>query len=167
MMKNGKLFSKLSLIDLLVILLIVLILVVAVVRLGLFSTPEEAQEQIQPVTYETVECNLQARYTISATMQGEPFTVGEKVYIATKQLGVIEKIEREPATTRVTLEDGSIVTTERQDAYNYIVTIKTKLTKKNGMLYFYEVPVNVGSGLTLISHYYSGKAYVIGVEKIQ
>ncbi|MBQ6947729.1 MAG: hypothetical protein IJN42_06735, partial [Clostridia bacterium] len=59
------------------------------------------------------------------------------------------------------------VTSDRKDAYNYIVTLKTTLTRKNGMLYFKNEPVAVGTGETFLSRYYAGKGYVISVEKTQ
>ncbi len=166
-MKNGKLFSKFSLIDLGVILLILLVAVVAVVRLGWFSTPEEAEEQVQPVTYETVNCTVKVRFSVSSRLLGEPFTVGERMFIGSKELGTVQSIQRETATQRVVLQDGSVVTTERKDAYNYIVTLNAALTRKNGMLYLNKDPIVVGSGKTFSTHYFSGKGYVISVEKNQ
>ena len=54
-MKNGKLFGKISLIDLAVIALIILLAVVVLVRLGFFSTPDEAIQSTQKVEYTKVE----------------------------------------------------------------------------------------------------------------
>ena len=54
-MKSGKLFGKLSVIDLAVIVLVILLIVAAVVRLGLFSTPDAAIESTKEVVYEKVE----------------------------------------------------------------------------------------------------------------
>lgn len=167
-MKNGKLFSKLSLIDLAVILLVVLIVVVAVVRIGLFGTPEEAEEQTQTVTYEKVECLVTLQYaSIPAYLIGQPIHEGETLYAGGKAFGTVESVQQENATVRSKKQDGTIVTVTCKDAYNYNVTLKTTLTKKDGMLYFEKIPVAVGLGQTFVGHYYSGKAYVTSVEKIQ
>ena len=165
-MKNGKLFSKFSVIDLAVILLILLVTVVLVIRMGWFSTPEVAVEQT--ATYETVECTVQLRFpNVTANLLSDPFTKGQALYIGNTKFGSIEQIRREAAQQRIVLRDGSVVTSDRKDAYNYIVTLKTTLTRKNGMLYFKNEPVAVGTGETFLSRYYAGKGYVISVEKTQ
>ncbi len=168
-MKNGKLFQKLSVIDLAVILLLLMVLVVAAVRLGLFASPEKAPQQASPVSYETVKCSVQLEFqNLPANLQKNPFTEGEVIYEGSKKLGTIEKIDIVPAQATVELTDGSAVTLERKDAYNYIITVQTTLTAKDGMLRAATGnPVAVGQQLSFSTRYYYGKAFVIGVEKTQ
>ena len=165
-MKNGKLFSKLSVIDLAVILLVLLIAVVAVVRIGFFGTPEQAVEQT--VSYEKVECLVTLQFQeIEAKMLNDAMTKGETMYASGKVFGTVESFECVPATLRAKKQDGTIVTVKAKDEYNYNVTVKATLTQKDGMLYSGKIPVGVGLGQTFVTHYFSGKAYVMSVEKIQ
>lgn len=167
-MKNGKLFSKFSLIDAAVLLLIVLVLVVVVVRMGFFSTPDEAIQKTEEVKYETVDCIITIIFRNQPLYLGEPFSEGEKIYQDGKTLGTVQSVQREIETITGILGDGTSVTATRDDAYNYTITVKSTLTKKNGMLYpGSNNPIAVGQSLYFGTHYFYGKGVIIGVEKIQ
>ena len=165
-MKAGKLFGKLSVIDLAVIVLVVLLIVAAVVRLGFFSTPDEAIESTQEITYEKVEKEVTLSFqNVESLMLNDPFAVGDILTLGNKTFGTVTLVEREPYTMSETLSDGSTFTADQGDAYTYNVTVKTTLTQKEGFLRgAKDEPIAVGQILKFASRYFQGKATIINIQ---
>ncbi len=167
-MKNGKLFSKISILDILIIGLILLVLAVVAVRMGFFSTADEAIQKTEQVKYETVDCLVTIRFRNQLSYLDEPFSEGEKMYQDDKLLGTIESFTKEKETIMAILSDGSSVTATRDNAYTYNVTVKCTLTKRDGMLYpASDNPIAVGQSVFFGTHYFYDQGVVVGVEKIQ
>lgn len=165
-MKNGKLFGKLSVIDLLVIALVILLLVAGAVRLGFFSTPDKAIEGTQKTEYTKVEREVTVSFAgISDIMLSDPVAVGDMMLVSGKPFGRVISVEKEPNTAAHTLSDGSVVTVEKPNAYNYIVKVKATLWEKNGFLRTEKNNVvAVGKTLTFITEYFMGNAMVRDIQ---
>jgi len=165
-MKSGKLFGKLSVIDLAVIVLVILLIVAAVVRLGLFSTPDEAIESTKEVTYEKVEKEVTLAFqNVEAIVLSDPFVPRDVLTLGNKTFGTVTQVERRSFQEPETLSDGSVLTADQGDAYTYIVTVKATLTKKDGFLRgAKDEPIAVGQILKFASRYFQGKATVLRVQ---
>lgn len=165
-MKNGKLFGKLSVIDLLVIALVILLLVAGAVRLGFFSTPDKAIKGTQKTEYTKVEREVTVCFTgITANLLNDPVAVGETLFVSGAPFGKVNSVEKVHTTNVHTLTDGSIVTVEKPDAYNYIVKVDTTLLEKNGFLRTEKNKVvAVGETLTFVTEYFTGKATVTDIQ---
>lgn len=165
-MKSGKLFGKLSVIDLAVIVLVILLIVAAVVRLGLFSTPDAAIESTKEVVYEKVEKQVTLAFqNVEAIMLNDPFVPGDVLTLDNKTFGTVTEVTCEPYTMQETLSDGRVLTADQGDAYTYIVTVKATLTQKEGFLRAgKDEPIAVGQILKFASRYFQGKATVLNVQ---
>lgn len=165
-MKAGKLFGKLSVIDLAVIVLVILLIVAAVVRLGLFSTPDEAIESTKEVTYEKVEKQVTLAFqNVDSTMLNDPIKEGDVLTLSNKTFGTVTQVECEGYKAPETLSDGRVLTADQGDAYTYIVTVKATLTKKDGFLRgAKDEPIAVGQILKFASRYFQGKATVLSIQ---
>lgn len=166
-MKNGKLFSKFSVIDAVMVVIVLLLIVVVCVRLGFFATPDKAEEQV--VTYDTEQALVTLRFSaVSAFLKDEPFAVGDSVYQTGKYLGTVESFEKQPWTATETMEDGTSVTVEYSTAYTYIVKVKATLTDKdNFWRSASDIPITVGNLAVFHTWRFAGNAAIFGVEKIQ
>lgn len=165
-MKNGKLFGKLSVIDLAVIVLVILLGVAVVVRLGFFSTPDEAIESTQEVVYEKVEKEVTLSFqNVENVMLSDPFAAGDVITLGNKTFGTVTAVERTSYTMPETLADGSTLTADQGNAYTYNVTVKATLTRKDGFLRSAkDEPIAVGQILKFASRYFQGKATVIKIQ---
>ncbi len=165
-MKAGKLFGKISVIDLAVIVLVILLIVAAVVRLGFFSTPDEAIESTKEVVYEKVERQVTLSFqNVEAIMLSDPFAVGDTLTLSNKTFGTVTSVEKEPYIMPEALSDGTTVTADQGNAYTYIVKVKATLTQKEGFLRAAkDEPIAVGQILKFASRYFQGKATIINVE---
>lgn len=165
-MKAGKLFGKISVIDLAVIILVLLLVVAVVVRLGFFSTPSEAIESTKEVVYEKVECEVTLSFqNVESIMLSDPLAVGDILTLSNKTFGTVTSVERQPYTMSETLSDGTTVTADQGNAYTYIVKVKTTLTQKNEFLRAAkDEPIAVGQILKFASRYFQGKAIVTNIH---
>ncbi len=165
-MKNGKLFGKISVIDLAVIVLVILLLTAAVIRLGFFSTPDQAIQSTQKEAYETVEREITLLVQhVNAQMLSDPFVVGDTLMISKKPFGKIMDIKREHYAAATVLEDGTTVTVNDESAYNYIIKVKASLLRKKGFLRTSKNDiVAVGETLNILSEYFHGNAIVADIK---
>ena len=165
-MKKGKLFGKLSVIDLAVIVLVILLIVAAVVRLGLFSTPDDAIESTQEIVYEKVEKEVTLSFqNVENVMLGDPFAVGDVITLGSKTFGTVTAVERTAYTMPETLSDGTTLTADQGNAYTYNVTVTATLTRKDGFLRgAKDEPIAVGQVLKFASRYFQGKATIVKLQ---
>ncbi len=168
-MKNGKLFSKISIIDILVILLVVVMLVAVAVRVGFFSSPDQAIEKVQSTETPTAKYTVKLRFqNITALTYEDPIQVGDAMLQSGKSFGAVKKVTRTPYQKLEALADGTTVTVDQLDAYNYTVETDVTLSQKNGTLRTAAGKmIAVGMTLEFSTQYFGGKAVIIGVEKIQ
>lgn len=158
--KNGKIFGKISVIDLVVIL--VALLLIASLCYSKFSTSGSTAAVNKQVEYST----MIKVYSILDN-QREPFSVGDNIYSNEGSLiGKITKIDKQNTVNKMKLYDGTYIDFAHPEYYDYYVTIEGSgsLTDKG---------VFAGSSLALIpsnnilisSRYYDGNAVVLSVEK--
>ncbi len=169
-MKNGKLFGKLSWIDLVVLLFLVLLAVVTAVRFIGFRSSEAAKNSAATTeTTARVSYDITLRFlSVPTTLMQEPFAEGQGMMVRNKAFGKILSVEKEKAYRETTLADGSVEFVENAHAVNYIVTTRVSLEEKNGGLYAEGGDtVGVGKILTVCTRLYAGDAAVFRVEKTQ
>ncbi len=117
MIKNGKLFGKINLFDLLVILLVF----VLIFAIGMkFSSNEETVTNTVDATYE-----LKIESVRDVTVNA--FHKGDNVYhFDTNQIiGTIENIESVAATDPMNTLDGKAIEAPLENRYDVIITVKT------------------------------------------
>jgi len=176
-MKEGKLFGKISVIDAAVLVFLLLLATVLVARCIWYPTAEDTapnEDGDQPIliegeNYEKVKCLITVYFkNISGDMLDAPFAEGDTLLNGTKALGKITKVTRTPHTVTVAREDGSAVTAEKGNAYDYYIEVPVELYRKDNALRMYNnTVIAVGRTVTFGTEYYYGKGTVTGVEKIQ
>ncbi len=165
-MKNEKLFGKISLIDLAVVTLIILLLSAAAIRLFFFPTPEKAIQATEKVEYEQVEREITLSVAnISHQMLSDALEIGDVLMVSQQAFGEITHLERAPYTGTYVLNDGTTVTVELGNAYNYNVKVKTKLLRKDGFLRTTQNDsVAVGKTLVISTEYFYAHAVVTDIQ---
>ncbi|MBO5136049.1 MAG: DUF4330 domain-containing protein [Clostridia bacterium] len=117
--KEGKLFGKVSIIDIFALLLVV------VMALGIymkfFRTVETTTVENCTIEYEFKVTDLRM-YSVTALQQSEKiFDEKTKEY-----MGEIVNVEYSPSVQKAELADGRVVMTEAPDKYDAVVTIRVK-----------------------------------------
>lgn len=114
--KNGKIFGKISIIDLFAIILVLAVVIGIGVRYGAKATTAvQSSEKFECV----IEVANVREFTVKALEKGGVIT-DKKSEI---ELGEIVSVETEPALFQSTTADGRIIETELPERYNCIVTI--------------------------------------------
>ena len=138
MIKNGKLFGKINLFDLLTILLI-LVLVFAI---GMkFLTDKETKNNTVEVTYE-----LKVESVRDVTANA--IRKGDKVYHyqLDEVIGTVEDVKTEPATDPMNTFSGEAIEVPIEDRYDVIITVKGEaLRHSNGNLMIGKVKLVEGA----------------------
>ncbi|MBR5153099.1 MAG: DUF4330 domain-containing protein [Clostridia bacterium] len=114
-MKNGKLFGKISIVDIAVVLLLAVLVAGVILRIG-----GNSGEVISGATYEcVVKVESVRQYTVDAlTKGGEVYDKTTKEYI-----GTITGVTTEPATDHLLMADGSHKVVPVDNRYHAYVTI--------------------------------------------
>lgn len=141
MKKDGKLFGKISIIDLLAILLVVVLAVGVGIR---FS----GGQKVQVSAGEPLECVVQVKnirqYNVDALKKGGAvFDKDTKEYI-----GEIVSVESEPGTTMLLMNDGSYRDVPTENRYHAYVTIAFSGKVSDGG-YYTEANKQMCAGATL------------------
>ena len=128
MIKDGKLFGKLNLIDLVTILVVLLLLVGAVLKFGVLR--QETQSVKEKLQF-TILVEGIRYYTI------ENLRVGDSLYdsVTKECLGTITAVEYKPATLASTTLDGSYVMGEMDDRYDVTIHLETMGSRISGRYY--------------------------------
>ncbi|MBE5039199.1 DUF4330 domain-containing protein [Ructibacterium gallinarum] len=126
--KDGKLFGKISIIDIAVILIVVLLAAGVLIK---FS----GNQNVPVSSGEKLECVVQVKnvrdYTVEALKKGGPvFDKTTKEYI-----GTITGVTTEPGETTLLLNDGSYRNVETEGRYNAYVTIAFDGKESDGGYY--------------------------------
>lgn len=113
--KNGKLFGKISIVDIAVVLLI------AVLACGVYLRLNGSVGEF--VTGETYECVVKVKTVRNFTV--EALRKGGEVYDKTTKeyIGTIQGVTAEPATEPLLMADGSHAMAPMEDRYHAYVTI--------------------------------------------
>ena len=114
--KDGKLFGKISIIDIAALLIVILL------AIGIFVKFSGTQNE-QVASGESLECTVQVKnvrdFSVEALKKGGPvYDKTTKEYI-----GEITNVATEPGTTMLLLNDGSYREVETEGRYNAYVTI--------------------------------------------
>ena len=159
--KDGKLFGKISIIDIAAILIFILLAIGIFIR---FS----GNPNIDFVSGEPIECTLKVAnvrdYTVTALKKG-----GAVYDSTTKEyIGEITSAWSEKAQVTVNMVDGTINTVDAEDRYN--VYIKVSFTGKiadNGYYTASNRQIAVGAAVPISSKYAQSTSHVVEVGRAQ
>ncbi len=159
--KDGKLFGKISIIDIAVILIFILLAVGVLIK---FS----GNPNVELVSGEPIECTLKVTnvrdYTVEALKKG-----GAVYDTTTKEyIGEITDAWSEGAQATISMADGTIKTADAEDRYN--VYVKVAFTGKiadNGYYTASNRQIAVGSAVPISSKYAQSTSQVVEVGKAQ
>lgn len=150
MFKDGKLFGKISIVDIFVVIL------VAALAIGIYSrfaiTGTSVETQSQPLEYTMKVSNVRIG-TVNALKDymGPIYDDTTKEY-----LGEITEVTYEKAKVDVTLANGQLKASESPDRYNVLLTVKVD-GNVNEKGYYTANNLNIGAGSNFI---FSSKAAI-------
>ena len=159
--KNGKIFGKVSLIDVLIVL--VVIVLIASLFVSKFLSSDSSAVVNKQVKYSTI-----IKVYSILEHQREPFSVGDNIYSNDGSLiGKIVNIDKQNTVNKVKLYDGTYVDFAHPEYFDFYITVEGEGTQTDKGIF-------AGSALALIpsnnilvsSRYYDGNAVVLSVEKI-
>lgn len=158
--KNGKLFGKISIIDLLVLLAI--IVGIAGFSVRFFSNAAENVNEKTKFEY-VIEINDVRSYTVDA--------LNKKGIVTEKKsggiIGEITNIESKPYTSQLSMSNGRIVTVDVPEKFTVDVTVVGEGNETNGGYYIGEnVELSVGSTINMASRYANSTGKVKSIKII-
>lgn len=158
--KNGKLFGKISILD--------IVIVAVIAFLGVVFIMNKADKIELPVLTKTdTEYTVRFKaYNVTATEQ-IPFNVGEKLYASTGEyIGEITEVSWSELETKEKLHDGTYFTFKNPRSRDYYITVKGKGSSNDKGVFaqgtFAMFPNN---SQTVSSRYFYGNVVVLSVEK--
>ena len=168
--KNGKLFSKISVIDIIIVLVVVFLI-------GSVVYARTVGQESVPVTKQEIDFTITLKAFSVRDTQQAPFAPGEKVFSdAGELLGEIVSVEKKPTVTKVKvtegeLEDGSsangtYVNRDSAEYVDYYLTVKGTGTETDkGLFASGSLAVIPNNAFILSSKYFNGSAIVLSVQK--
>ena len=161
-MKNGKLFGKISIID---IIAVVCIVVIAFGLYAKFTSKSDAVTSSEKTDIEFVYKVKSVRdYTVEGFEKGGPFFDKE-----TKEyMGDITGVRSEPAVTEISMVDGTYKQVEVPDKFDVYVTVRVT-GKYNSLGYYTNDNKFIGAGSTVNawSKYTTTGGEIIDVHEAQ
>ncbi|MBQ4145424.1 MAG: DUF4330 domain-containing protein [Clostridia bacterium] len=157
--KDGKLFGKISIIDILAIVAVV------VLALGVYLR-FSGQEKVQVSSGEPLECVMKVEnireYTVEALKKGGAvFDKDSKEYI-----GEITGVTSEQGTTSLLMNDGTYREVPTENRYNAYVTIAfSGKVSDNGYYTNTNQQIAVGSGINLNAKFAQCESKVYSVKR--
>lgn len=141
-MKNGKLFGKISVID------IIAVICIALIAFGLyakFTSDSDAVSSTEKTDFEFVyKVNSVRDYTVDGFKKGGPFFDKE-----TKEyMGDVVGVRAEPAVMQISMTDGTYKKVDVSDKFDVYVTVRTS-GKASSLGYFTNDNKYIGAGSTL------------------
>ena len=158
MNKNGKLFGKINIIDLLV-LAAVLVLAVGIGARFVTSASENAKEK---TSFEyVVKIEEVRKYTVDALLK-KGIVSNPKT---DEFIGEITDVTFEPSTKQHITAEGKAVNAEIPERYNCYVTVSAE-GKESDMSYFVgsDIELSVGTTMTMATKYVNSSGKVISIE---
>lgn len=159
--KDGKLFGKVSIIDISVVLIFVLLIVGVLIK---FS----GNQTVEFVSGEPLECTLKVHgvrnYTVEALKKG-----GAVYDTTTKEyIGEIKDVWSEDSQTLVNMSDGSIKLADSDNRYNAFVKVSfTGKAAESGYYTASNRQIAAGSTILIASKYAQCTSHVVEVGKVQ
>jgi len=116
MSKKGKLFGKISIID----IILILVIIAAVIAVGLKSTDTGSSAAVKSDTefYVTFKVENVRQYTVDAVSEGDIFYERNAAL-----LGTVTEVESEPYMEIVTLSDGTSKLAPSPEKYTLYITM--------------------------------------------
>lgn len=157
--REGKLFGKISVIDIAVVLIVVLLAVGIYVK---FS----GNSKVQVSSGETISCTVLVKnvrmYTINALEKGGPvYDKTTKEYI-----GDIVDVTYEPGLSQVNMADGTYANIVPEERYNAYVTLEfTGKVSDNGYYTATNKHLGTGTNLVMTSKYSACEGMVDSIQK--
>lgn len=149
---KGKLFGKVSIVDLIVIILVVIALAGAYVRLSgkdVVVTQESAEFYYTLKVSEIRETNMNY---LKKSVGTEFFRNGDENY----PMGVLEDVQVKEAVTTINMNDGSVVSATIPEKYDVLLTFKVNGFEKNDGYYTPDMwEINVGRTYNVCNIYCS------------
>ena len=136
--ENGRLFGRISVIDVFVLLLVVILAVAAFVKFNLLDTPLTTTNTVK-VTY-TVEIKTLRLTTTEMFRPGDSLFTDAYTYV-----GVITDVKVTEAAVVESLIDGTFAHGIAHDRYDVLLTVEAQATTSNGRYYadrLYEISAN-------------------------
>ena len=166
MFKDGKLFGKINIIDLVVLLIVVLVLCVTFLRNKKENVVTEDNTEVA-TSQNSFQYTLKIEYVNEKT--GMMFKEGDIVYDATSstKIGEIVKVDITPALHEFVNDDGTIEQKETPTRIDILLTVKTDGTVKNeeylaGGL----IKILAGENKKIKTKYASCLSSVVSIEKV-
>lgn len=158
--ENGKLFSKISLVD--IVIVFVLIFLIVSLILGKSSIPNVTNVSNNEIKY-TLELKVYGLYM----HQREPFSVGDNIYGNDRKIiGKITSIRRENNKSKIKLANGTYTDYVNPQYYDYYLTIEGKGNSTDkGIFSSGSVALIPCNNITVSSRYFSGNSIVLSIEK--
>lgn len=161
MKKDGKLFGKISIIDIAAVLIFVMLIAGVYIK---FS----GNQTVSVANGETIECIVKVKdvrdYTVEALEKG-----GAVYDKTTKEyIGEIFEVTAEPAETSLLMDDGSYRIVQTEGRYNALVTIS--FTGKAGDSGYYTAAnkqISVGSTLEMNAKYSQCTGNIVEVKSVK
>ena len=127
--ERGRLFGRISIVDLFVLIIAAVIILAVYVRFNTFSNPASSTDTIN-VTYVVGVHSVQLSNAIS-------FRVGDKLYSRQNDefLGTIMDIDIKETVAPGSLLDGTIVMASVEDRYDVMLTVSSQCSHSNGRYY--------------------------------
>lgn len=158
--KNGKLFGKISILDIIIVACVVFLAVIFIAgRSGQIKLPIETKSSIEYVA------KLKA-YNVEKS-EKPPFEVGCSLYSSTGELiGKVTEVDCRPMVSKEKLSDGTYFDYESQTAYDYFLTVEgTGTVSEKGTFAQGTFALYPNNSVQLSSKYFSGGVVVLSVEK--
>jgi len=127
---NGRLFGKISIVDVLVICVVLVMAVALVVRNAKSEDTITSNEK----EYIPITCKMWVRGVRNYV--GDAIRVGDAVYEQGREtggaIGVITDIEVQPGYTQAELHNGTIVNAPMEDSVNLVITVSCEGIMEDG-----------------------------------
>ena len=158
--KKGKLFGKISIIDIILVLAVIFVVIVLAMRMG-------GQVDSPFVSQPDTEYTVRLKATSLDKTDMDPFHEGEKVYSEAGELiGTITKVEFSPYRVKQHLASGESFDFENSDYSDYIITVEGLGTvNDSGVMAEGTYLLIPGNSNRIASKYFNGNAIVLSVEK--
>lgn len=158
--KNGKLFGKVSILDIVIVACIAFIAVVFVLSKGdKISLPIS--------TKSNVEYNVTLKaYSVDKGMRS-PFDIGDKLFGNNGEyIGKIVSVEEKATISKEKLQDGTYIDYESPRYVDYYITVEGKGTSTDkGTFAEGTFALYPNNSVVVSSKYFYGNAIVLSVEK--
>ena len=158
---KGKIFGKVSIVDLLIVLLLVVAIGVTVFKFG-FSAHKDVNEAGSKIEY-VVKVEGVRNFTVDSIKEGAELYDDESDAL----IGVVKGIEVEKSMDYALKNDGTTVYAEKPDRYDVYLTVESDARILNGA-YFANGTKEIGafSGFKVYSEYFTFDIEVQSVKQL-